>query len=59
MKHVLKIALLLAAFTLPQVSSAQNAGRFPTIPPEKYTAQQKKFVEELSKPPRNSNLGRP
>jgi len=56
MKHVLKIALITAAFVLPQVSSAQNAGRFPTIPPEKYTAQQKKFVEELSKPPRNSNL---
>jgi len=55
MKHLFKIALITAVFVLPQVSSAQNT-RFPPIAPDKYTAQQKKFVEELKKPPRTSNL---
>jgi 4-carboxymuconolactone decarboxylase len=56
MKHLLTIALIAAAMTRPQVTVAQEGVRFSELRPEQYSAAQKAFVADLTKPPRNGNV---
>jgi len=59
MKHLLKIALLAAAFTLPQPTVAQENVRFPEIRPDQFSPAQKQFADALKKSPRNGNVNNP
>ena len=59
MKHLLKIALLAAAFTQPQPTVAQENVRFPEIRPEQFSPAQKQFADALKKSPRNGNVNNP
>jgi len=59
MKHLLKIALLAAAFTLPQPTVAQENVRFPEIRPDQFSPAQKQFADALKKSPRNGNVNTP
>jgi 4-carboxymuconolactone decarboxylase len=52
MKHRFTIALAAAAFALPLAATAQE--RYPTLGADQLTAEQKAYVENLSKPPRNN-----
>ena len=47
MKHLLKIALLAAVFTQPQLTVAQETVRFPEIRPEQFSPAQKQFADAL------------
>jgi 4-carboxymuconolactone decarboxylase len=51
MKHLFTTALI-AAFALPFAAGAQE--RYPTLKPEQLSAEQKAYVENLAKPPRNN-----
>jgi len=51
MKHVFTTALV-AAFALPFAAAAQE--RYPTLKPDQLSAEQKAYVENLAKPPRNN-----
>lgn len=59
MKHLLTIVLLAAAFTLPQLTVAQENVRFPEIRPEQFSPAQKQFADALKKSPRNGNVNNP
>src|SRR6185436_12043347 len=64
MKHLLKIGVIAAAIALPQFSTAQTpmqygSPRYPVIDPASFTPEQKKFAEEMMKPPRNGNANNP
>ena len=64
MKHLLKISVIAAALALPQFSTAQTpmqygSPRYPVIDPASFTLEQKKFAEEMMKPPRNGNANNP
>ncbi len=54
MKKLLPIAGLSLAFVLPVI--AAESVRFPPIPPERYSPQQKEFAELMRQPPRNGNV---
>jgi 4-carboxymuconolactone decarboxylase len=54
MKNILAIASL-AALALPLAAAAQE--RYPTLSPDQLTAQQKAYIENLAKPPRNNTTG--
>lgn len=56
MKHLLNIALLAGACTLPQLAVAQDTVRYPEIRPEHLTPAQKQFVDNAKAPPRNANV---
>jgi 4-carboxymuconolactone decarboxylase len=47
MRHLIKVAVIAAAFALPQFTVAQDSSamRFPPIPMEKLTPKQKQFAE--------------
>jgi 4-carboxymuconolactone decarboxylase len=51
MKHLFTTALV-AAFALPFAAAAQD--RYPTLKPDQLSAEQKAYVENLAKPPRNN-----
>jgi 4-carboxymuconolactone decarboxylase len=51
MKHLFATTLI-AAFALPFAAAAQE--RYPTLKPEQLSAEQKAYVENLKKPPRNN-----
>jgi len=51
MKHVFTTALV-AAFALPFAAAAQE--RYPTLKLDQLSAEQKAYVENLAKPPRNN-----
>ena len=55
MKHVYSIAALAAAVALPLAAAAQE--RFPTLSPDQLTPEQKAYIENLQKPPRNNTTG--
>jgi len=64
MKHLLKITVVAAAFALPQFTVAQTpmqygSPRYPVIDPANFTPEQKRFAEEMKKPPRNGNANNP
>ncbi len=59
MKRLLNSILAIAAFALPQVAAAQGAQRFPEIPLEQLTPEQKKWVDSVSAPPRGANFKLP
>lgn len=64
MKHLLKISVMAAALAFPQFSTAQTpmeygSPRYPVINPANFTPEQKKFAEEMMKPPRNGNANNP
>jgi 4-carboxymuconolactone decarboxylase len=52
MKRPLTIAFAAAAFALPLAAAAQE--RYPTLNPEQLSPQQKAYIENLQKPPRNN-----
>jgi 4-carboxymuconolactone decarboxylase len=52
MQHRFAIALVMAAFALPLAAAAQE--RYPTLSPDQLSAEQKAYIENLSKPPRNN-----
>jgi 4-carboxymuconolactone decarboxylase len=52
MQHRFTIALAAAAFALPLAAAAQE--RYPTLGADQLTAEQKAYVENLQKPPRNN-----
>ncbi len=54
MKKLLPIAGLSLAFVLPVI--AAESVRFPPIPPEQFSPQQKQFAELMRQPPRNGNV---
>jgi 4-carboxymuconolactone decarboxylase len=54
MKKLLLITGLAAALVVP-VIAAENV-RFPPIPPDRYSPQQKEFAELMRQPPRNGNV---
>jgi 4-carboxymuconolactone decarboxylase len=53
------IALMVAAFLLPQLASAQSAPRFPELATEQLTPAQKTWVDSVAAPPRNANFKLP
>jgi 4-carboxymuconolactone decarboxylase len=55
MKRPLTIAFAAAAFTLPLTAAAQE--RYPALNPEQLSPQQKAYIENLQKPPRNNTTG--
>jgi len=64
MKHLLKISVIAAALALPYVSTAQTpmqygSPRYPVIDPATFTPEQKRFADEMKKPPRNGNANNP
>jgi 4-carboxymuconolactone decarboxylase len=64
MKHLLKLSIIAAVLVLPQFSIAQTpmqygSPRYPVIDPASFTPEQKKFAEEMMKPPRNGNANNP
>jgi 4-carboxymuconolactone decarboxylase len=52
MKRPLTLAFAAAAFALPLAAAAQE--RYPALSPEQLSPQQKAYVENLQKPPRNN-----
>jgi 4-carboxymuconolactone decarboxylase len=52
MRHVYSIAALAAALVLPLAAAAQE--RYPTLNPDQLTPEQKAYLENLAKPPRNN-----
>jgi 4-carboxymuconolactone decarboxylase len=52
MQHRFAMALVMAAFALPLAAAAQE--RYPTLSPDQLSAEQKAYIENLSKPPRNN-----
>jgi 4-carboxymuconolactone decarboxylase len=52
MQHRFTIALVAAAFALPLAAGAQE--RYPSLSPDQLSAEQKAYIENLSKPPRNN-----
>jgi 4-carboxymuconolactone decarboxylase len=56
MKHLLKVALLVAVFTQPQLTVAQENVRYPEIRPEQFSPAQKQFADAIKKSPRNGNV---
>jgi 4-carboxymuconolactone decarboxylase len=52
MKRLLTIAFAAAVFALPLAAAAQE--RYPALNPEQLSPQQKAYVENLQKPPRNN-----
>jgi 4-carboxymuconolactone decarboxylase len=52
MKRPLTIAFAAAAFALPLAAAAQE--RYPALNPEQLSPQQKDYIENLQKPPRNN-----
>jgi 4-carboxymuconolactone decarboxylase len=64
MKHLLKLTVIAAAFALPQFTVAQTpmqygSPRYPVIDPANFTPEQKRFADEMKKPPRNGNANNP
>jgi 4-carboxymuconolactone decarboxylase len=55
MKHLFTVALVTAAFALPFAAAAQE--RYPELKPDQQTPQQKAYLENLQKPPRNNTTG--
>ena len=52
MKHLFTTALVTAAFALPLAAAAQE--RYPALTPDQLSPEQKAYVENLAKPPRNN-----
>jgi hypothetical protein len=52
MKYLLTPALVAAAFALPLAAAAQE--RYPALNPDQLSPEQKAYVENLQKPPRNA-----
>jgi 4-carboxymuconolactone decarboxylase len=52
MRHLFTTALVTAAFALPLAAVAQE--RYPTLAPDQLSPQQKAYVDNLQKPPRNN-----
>jgi 4-carboxymuconolactone decarboxylase len=52
MKYLLTTALVAAAFALPLAAAAQE--RYPALNPDQLSPEQKAYVENLQKPPRNN-----
>jgi 4-carboxymuconolactone decarboxylase len=52
MKHLFTTALVTAAFALPLAAAAQE--RYPTLNPAQLSPEQKAYLENLQKPPRNN-----
>ena len=52
MKHLLTTALVTAAFALPLAVVAQE--RYPALSPDQLSPEQKAYIENLQKPPRNN-----
>ena len=52
MRHQFTAALVTAAFALPLAAAAQE--RYPELKPDQLSAEQKAYVENLQKPPRNN-----
>jgi 4-carboxymuconolactone decarboxylase len=52
MKRPLTIAFAITAFALPLAAAAQE--RYPALNPEQLSPQQKAYIENLQKPPRNN-----
>jgi 4-carboxymuconolactone decarboxylase len=52
MRHLFTTALVTAAFALPLAAVAQE--RYPTLVPDQLSPQQKAYVDNLRKPPRNN-----
>jgi 4-carboxymuconolactone decarboxylase len=52
MRHKFTAALVAATFALPLTAFAQE--RYPELRPDQLTAEQKAYVENLQKPPRNN-----
>jgi 4-carboxymuconolactone decarboxylase len=59
MKHLLTMALLAVALTLPQPAVAQDTVRFPEIRPDQLSPAQKQFADALKNSPRNGNINNP
>jgi len=64
MKHLLKLTVIAAVFALPQFTVAQTpmeygSPRYPVINPANFTPEQKRFADEMVKPPRNGNANNP
>ena len=59
MKKLLSTLIVAATLTSPQWARAQGAQRFPEIPPEQLTPEQKKWVDSVSAPPRGANFKQP
>ena len=55
MRHVHSLATLVAALTLPLAAAAQE--RYPTLSPDQFSPEQKAYIENLAKPPRNNTTG--
>jgi 4-carboxymuconolactone decarboxylase len=55
MRNVHSIAALAAAVALPLAAAAQE--RYPTLSPDQLTPEQKAYIENLAKPPRNNTTG--
>jgi 4-carboxymuconolactone decarboxylase len=55
MKRPLTIAFTAAAFAVPLAAAAQE--RYPALNPEQLSPQQKAYIENLQKPPRNNTTG--
>ncbi len=52
MKHLFATAFVTAAFALPFAAAAQE--RYPALNPDQLSPEQKAYVENLQKPPRNN-----
>src|SRR5260370_26159278 len=52
MRHPLTPAFVTAAFALPLAAAAQE--RYPALNPDQLSPEQKAYVENLQKPPRNN-----
>jgi 4-carboxymuconolactone decarboxylase len=55
MRHVYSIAALTAVLALPLAAAAQE--RYPALNPDQLTPEQKAYLENLAKPPRNNTTG--
>ena len=59
MKFLLKCAMVLAAMVPLHHAAAQSPQRFPEIPLEQLTPEQRKWVDSVSAPPRGANFKQP
>ena len=57
MKKLVAVAVLALGMGLPVI--AAESVRFPPIPPDQFSAQQKQFAALLAKSPRNGNVNNP
>ena len=59
LRNGILLAFLSFAFALPGYTRAQTKERFPELKPEQLTPEQKKWADDVARPPRGANFRQP